>query len=207
MSAWDAERNARLLLDLIREHGAREPGSIPGFFETGDRWHCPVCFRSKSEIARLDKNGNLLCAIHLHHDHFGDFAANKLPRGRGSNVLEFEAGRVVRDSFYRFQPILICNDCNVAEGAAKKAARTVECFSFTPFEISGFIIVTPNAPHRIDSDAALRFYAAAKTVMSLYGDMLRKAIECSKDDSFEQIGGAAWRVLKAVREKMKDSEP
>lgn len=201
--SWWAEPNGRLLLNLFREYRAKELGSISNFFETPPEWHCPSCFRSKPEIARLDKNGNLLCSTHRHHDHFGDLAGSRLPRLRD----DWRALEAFRDGFVRFSPTLICSDCNVAEVAAKAAAGAVSQFSFTPFEISMFIFVEPNAPHRVDHNIAIDLYEVAKGAMSPYGRALKRAIQCMENDSFEHLGGAAWRVLKKAREKMKDSKP
>jgi hypothetical protein len=200
-----SEENAKLLVSLIRKFRALDLGSVCGFFEVDTRWCCPSCHRQKTDIARIDKNGNLLCALHWHHDHFSDFAQDKLPHYREGlkwdEALEYDS---LRNSFTRFKETLICSDCNVAEGAAKVGVPTPSGFSFTPFEISTFIIVAPNSPHGIDRDKVSLAFDRAKPAMALYGDNLRRIMDCSKAElgDFEQVGGSAQRVLKEVRAKM-----
>jgi rubredoxin len=203
----EAEGNARLLFDLAMQLKARGIGSVCGFFEVGKTWCCPSCHRQKAEIARLDKNGNILCALVLHHDHWGDFAQDKIPFFRGT-ALTYEEARPydsLRGSFSRFPETLICQDCNVAEGAAKVAANTENSFSFSPFEISTFIIVANNVAHKVDREKAITAYQKTMPSMALYSANLREVLNYDKKapESFEQVGGAAWRVLKDVREKMK----
>lgn len=201
-----AEANARLLIALMRERGAIGIGSISGFFATKPEWACPCCFRAKREIARLDKNGDLLCATHNHHDHFGDLAAEKihvLPLGKPwSNP----AYRALCDSFVRFEPTPICSDCNAADTAAKAAVNAKPKFSFSPFEISTFIIVESNLAHRIDKDRARRAYDIAEAAMRIYGEQLRRVVTEPKADGFEPIACAAWRVLHSIRQGIKDKE-
>jgi hypothetical protein len=201
-----AEDNAKLLISLIRKLRATDLGSVCGFFEVDVNWCCPSCHRQKQDIARVDKNGNLLCALHWHHDHFGDFAHDKLPHYRDGlkwkDALEYDS---LRNSFVRFKETLICADCNVAEGAAKVGVPTPPGFSFTPFEISTFVVVKPNVPHGIDRNKVNVAFEKARSTMALYGDSLRKVMDYDKAEpsSFEQVGGAAWRVLKDIRAKMK----
>lgn len=191
------------MLDLVRRFGAHEIGAIGCFFDTTSDWLCPVCFRSKDELARLDKNGNLLCAIHSHHDHFGDLAM--------SRIRDAAAGtrtHALNDGFYRFPNTLICNDCNVIEGYAKSTIETSAVFSFAPHEIGTFIIVTPNAPHRLDRDRLKQTYEAVLPSLRLVGARLRAVLQSIREDSddFEHIGGPAWRAIKAARQAMQKEE-
>lgn len=204
----EAEKNAKLLISLMRELGATDLGSVCGFFETSHEWCCPCCHRQKQEIARLDKNLELLCAFHWHHDHLEHMADDKIPYIRnGLDWRDAQPYDSMRRNFRRFPETLICSDCNVVEGAAKMAAGAASSFSFTPFEISTFIFVTPNAPHRFDRQMALSVYEKLKPSMGIYGDTLRGLAKFNADpDGFEPIGGAAWRVLADVRKKMKENK-
>jgi hypothetical protein len=203
----DTYKNFDLLMELRREHRAEGFGSISGFFDTDPDWLCGACFRSKRQIARLDKNGNLLCAFHVHHDHFGDLAFNLLPRMPEIHWRDRLAYAVFSASFGRFQQELICGDCNAADGAAKAKVGAATDFSFSPFEISTFIIVEPNAPHQVNAELAGRAYDAAKPLMKLYGATLREAKKCLESDDFAPAGGAALSVLLDVRAKMKLATP
>lgn len=202
----EAEANAKLLIQLMQETGALDLGSIANFFQVGSDWHCPSCHRSKAEQARLDKNRNLMCAIHSHHDHMVDAACEKMP-GFHRDDLPWQDRRgydSLRSNFNRFTDTLICNDCNVVEGDAKRKCGAPAAFSFTPFEISTFIIVTNNAAHTLDIAKAQETWQHIRPSLGAYREELRKISNYDKDpDSFEAVGGAAWRVLKDIRAKMK----
>lgn len=203
-----AERNAKLLIKLMKEHHAKDLGSVCGFFEVSEEWCCPSCHRTKAEIARIDKNGNLMCALHNHHDHLNHVAQDKLPPAREIKWDERRGYDSLVATFARFPDTLICNDCNVVEGLAKREAGTPPDFSFTPFEISTFIIVCSNAPHKLDIDKARVAWANINPSLDNYRDKLRQIMnyDSSDPDSFDHIGGAAWRVLKDVRKKMKKQD-
>lgn len=202
----EAEANAKLLISLIKSFGALDLGSIANFFQVGSEWCCPTCHRSKSEQARLDKNANLMCAIHLHHDHMNHAAHDKIPHlGRDDLAWSERRGYdSLRNNFYRFPDTLICNDCNVVEGDAKKKCGAPESFSFSPFEISTFIFVENNRPHRLDVEKLNTTWQNVRSSLATYREELRSIGNYHQNpDGFEHIGGAAWRVLKDVHAKMK----
>lgn len=203
-----AEANARLLIRLMREHGAKDLGAVSGFFEVSEHWCCPACHRSKPEQARLDKNQNLMAALHRHHDHLIHAAEDKLPRCTEVDWKDRQGYNSLLSTFHRFPDTLLCNDCNVAEGDAKRKAGTPAAFSFTPFEISTFIIVRNNQPHAVDANKARIAWANLEPSLASYRDNLRQiaSYDRADPDSFEQVGGAAWRVLKDVRAKMKQKQ-
>lgn len=185
--------NEDLLSSLQGSLGARGPGNVANFFKTEPWWHCPACCRSKPEIARLDKNGNLLCAIVSHHDHFAEYAAGDL-EGAAWSLAEL----VLR----RFPPTLICNDCNVVDSAAKKAIEAPGEFSFAPFEIAYFINVTRNAPHTVDRERAQTAYDCARLSVQLLREMLAET-KAQQDGGPEHMSGPLNRVLTSVRARMK----
>lgn len=197
--AREAEDNARLLCALKEQWNAKSIGAIHGFFETETMWQCPCCFRSKENIVRLDKNGALLCQLVRHHDHFSDMAYAKIPR------LAIDRGAVVvAQSFARFQEVLVCQDCNTADAAAKAVVGAPGPFSFAPHEIAGFIIVADNAPHKVDREAAVRIYASAVPTMEELAARLRSTMAASQSETapFEPVQTAAWRALSEARRKM-----
>ncbi len=201
----NGDKNAHLLFHLVKTHGAIGLGAISGFFEVDETWICPVCHRDKEKIARIDKNGNLFCQMVWHHDHLIDMTDNRFPIGRDLEWLEQAELFSLRNNFVRFQDILICGDCNVVEGDAKKKAGTPADFSFTPFEISTFIIVEPHRKHLLDIEKLKKVYDKIKPSLGIYGDTLRDVAKHQADpDGFEQIGGSAWRVLKEINRKRKE---
>jgi hypothetical protein len=78
-----------------------------------------------------------LAAIHPHHDH-------------GSH-----------DSGYphpRFPPTLVCGNSNSADGAVKRRFQLPADFSFSPQELSQFVVGRAHSGVEIDYDAAKRIY-------------------------------------------------
>lgn len=202
--AISAEDNARLLVDLRDRLGAKKFGSISNFFEVGVNWRCPCCYRSKPEIARLDKNSDLLCSLVLHHDHFDACVCEHLDL---RDVADWSVPRAIEESLVRFSATLICSDCNVAEPAAKQMVEAPAAFSFAPYEIAGFITVTANAPHAVDADRAREVYEAARPSMKVLAARLRAIAKANETqgEAWEPAANAAWRVLQNVRRKMKDA--
>ena len=202
------EANARLLFEIAKENNADGLGAISNFFGTHEDFCCPCCHRSKRNIARIDKNGHLLCQFVYHHDHFGDTSGGIIKAHRGE--LDWRESRELHslgDNFERFPQTLICSDCNVAEGAAKKVSPAIPpAFSFTPLEISQFIIVSDNKPHRIDGAKVIEIFEALLGSLQLYGNSLRSIRDYRPDSDFEQIGGAAWRVLRDVNNRRKKKD-
>lgn len=198
----NADMNGRLLVQLMNEFEARDIGSISNFFAVEAYWRCPCCYRSKSEIARLDKNDNLLCSLVMHHDHFVDYVGEHIDL---RNLNDHGVPAAIYQSLVRFPETLICGDCNVAEPVAKRHASAPDRFSFTPYEIAGFIIVTPNAPHEVDPERAREAYAAAQPAMKALADRLRAVARSENGDTWEPIAHSAMRVLHSVRRSMKDA--
>jgi hypothetical protein len=211
--AIDAEENAHLLYELKALHGAQGFGEHYHFFEVSANWGCPCCFRTKRGIGRLDKNGNLLCSLHEHHDHYGDAVSDALRRDmqqllRSGDTTVVQQFMAVEESFRRFPPQLICSDCNIAEGAGKRASGADAGFSFSPSEIANFIEIADHQPHRIMTEKAARTYEAVKPSLALLSERARETLRSMRNpDSFEHIGFAAWRVLQGARKNMNGAKP
>lgn len=200
-AAQQAERNARLLREITDDMGANAYGTIHNFFAVSEIWLCPCCYRSKREIATIDKNGALCCRLVMHHDHFSESVPSMVPPDDGS--VDFAAIAVVRDSFERFAEKLICEHCNNADGAAKRIVEAPPQFSFAPYEISGFIDVEPNRPHKVDVVRARAAFDAARQTMAIMAERLRalkRQLEGIGD--FEPIAQPANRVLAGVKIRM-----
>lgn len=108
-------------------------------------WRCPGCNRTAKEIMRWTKRQQhgkpaymgWMAGLHQHHDHAKDLA-------------------FCWDG--RFKTVTICDQCNSADGTAKKKLKLPENFSFAPVEIQQFITATPHEPHRIDFEKAADIY-------------------------------------------------
>ena len=131
--------------DLRQYDGAHTPHL---WFSRPKDWRCPACGRSKIQIMRWTKRcvqgrrfEGWLAALHTHHCHsvaICDFT------GKG-----------------RFDQIVICDQCNAADGLAKRKLGIPDPFSFSPTEIGQFVDAKPNASHVIDYERALEIYMAA----------------------------------------------
>ena len=113
----------------------------------GPDWICPCCKRTKYQLMRWTKRApntpqqymDWLAVLHTHHDH---------------SVPLFE--RRPR----RFDETVICDQCNVADGQAKRKLGLGDDFSFSPYEIAQFITATPHGRHKYDFAVARRLYEA-----------------------------------------------
>lgn len=141
-------------------HGIDQFEMNRNWIETAQTWTCPCCSRGKFEISRVAGKGQILAKLVEHHDHMADAlkaAFNRVfvesgtekPTSTGLALIERMA-----PAFSAYSPVLICEDCNNADAAAKKivsnAGRKIEWQSFSIGQIREFIIVQEHAPHRID---------------------------------------------------------
>lgn len=58
----------------------------------------------------------------------------------------------------RFPRTVVCDQCNAADGRAKRKLGLPSDFSFSPLEIRAFVTATPHAPHVVDYEIARRIY-------------------------------------------------
>lgn len=228
----EQEDNARLLAHLVREFGASGVGDIINFCAVRVYWHCPSCNRDKRRIARLNKNGALNCPLHEHHDHFEDYVFEKLAWVRNSihqirdevkqhaihstdwrsvrDIRDTEQGRYysLKKGLARFPRTLICGDCNVAEPAAKKIVEAPAEFSFAPFEIAQFIIVSDHSGHRLDADKVVEVFEAAKPSMRLLYKRLFSisSPERAEASGWQSLAQLSWNIAAETNRKRKNGE-
>jgi hypothetical protein len=115
--------------------------------EVGNGYICPSCNRDKYQILRwtlrIPNSPNAfmdwVAVLHKHHDHSQGFTSTK---------------------YSRFPEAIICDQCNAADGAAKRKLGLPRDFSFSPNEISFFIKVAPHAKHEINFEKARVIYQA-----------------------------------------------
>lgn len=136
---------------------------------TGQLWRCPVCKRSKPDIAKVGKSGKMIFVLVEHHDH-------------ASNLFMFSEPTIQGVKVQRFPATLVCLDCNVAEANVKSALKLEESFSFTPSEISRFIKPTSNHSHSVDFKTAKEIYDAQ------IGDVRRRIMEVQREP-IERVPG------------------
>ncbi|MCD6173426.1 MAG: hypothetical protein J7J96_06505 [Sulfurimonas sp.] len=127
---------------------------------TPTTWKCPVCERKKPELLKINKHGDLSGQLHEHHDHISDLAKKRfdiISASKENIVADLTAQKFVERLSYAlasYDKTVICSDCNSADKQAKKIVQAHKDFSFSPLEISKFIIVKNNLEHEIDEDIA-----------------------------------------------------
>jgi hypothetical protein len=78
-----------------------------------------------------------MAPLHKHHDHSVELGSNGQPR---------------------FPETVVCDQCNAADGAAKRKLKLPNTFSFSPMEIAAFVVATPHAKHTINYELARAIY-------------------------------------------------
>lgn len=118
-----------------------------------ESWQCPGCTRTKFQIMRWtmlnprkpNRHPGWAGGYHVHHDHAGD---TQVHTGRPSRFPP------------RFKPTVICEQCNSADATAKKTLKLTGNFSFSPWEITQFVVAWQHGKHLIDYQKALAIYTA-----------------------------------------------
>ncbi|WP_377513303.1 hypothetical protein [Octadecabacter sp. R77987] len=140
-----------------------------GWASTWTEWCCPCCKRHKRQIVRLTPSGVLLCHLERHHDHLDDFVKRLFEEIKTQcndpnlRVQMSRAEGALRPLVERFECVLICADCNLADGRVKRELRDeIEPhFTFTPSEIADFITIQDNQQHGVDFERARAIWTDA----------------------------------------------
>lgn len=146
-------------------------------------WTCPACNRTKPEIVRPNKNGELMCHLVEHHDHMKDLLIKRFQSI--SAGLERVVATEAADQFAKrsapmvsaYDNTAICVDCNNADTAAKRIAKTHEFFSFSPNEIYAFSITSPNREHRINPRIAIELWEKNRPTFERRVDIVEQIAE------------------------------
>lgn len=153
-------------------HGCEIFEMNSNWVETSQLWKCPCCDRGKFEISRMGNKGQILAKLVVHHDHIEEAlkaAFNKVfvesgtdgPTNTGLALVERMA-----PAFSSYAHILICEDCNNADTAAKKhltnSGFDVRFQSFSIRQIRQFIHVVNNVSHSISKLSVLSLWAVVE---------------------------------------------
>jgi hypothetical protein len=104
-----------------------------------EEWRCPVCDRNQRELMRWKKT-KWSSNFHIHHDHGNRWQTK----------------------------ILICSDCNAADGLTKRLHKLPKQWSFSVEELKEFVRCEPNGTiESIDLDIAQEIFQEWITYHSL----------------------------------------
>ena len=161
--------NSPLSQEIKKHHKTEIFEMNSNWAETSQHWHCPCCGRSKFEISRVGSKSQILAKLVIHHDHMTDAlkaafhkvfldSGTERPTNTGLAMIERMA-----PAFSAYAPILICEDCNNADAAAKKllANKTlsVKWQSFSTGQIRQFINISNHSSHTINESNLLEVWA------------------------------------------------
>lgn len=148
-----------------------------GEFEMDDNWvllpqdwRCPCCLRSKFEITRIGRAGQILAKIVSHHDHMRSapehefYAAFKGDRSSAEYKRGYDLVMRLHDHFCAFDDVLVCEDCNNADSKAAKEVSAPENFSFSVEQMRQFLKPTAHRRHDLDQEKLRSVWASAQVV-------------------------------------------
>ena len=116
------------------------------WIETAQSWTCPCCRRGKFEISRLGGKGQILAKLVVHHDHMTDalkaafhkvFVESCSHKATNTGLALIER---MAPAFSAYAQVLICEDCNNADAAAKKIISAKdEKLGFIHFQLGRYL--------------------------------------------------------------------
>ena len=168
-----------------------------GWLWTPQDWACPVCRRRKPDIARVGHQKQIVAHLVVHHDHTGDSVKQEFATAfqRLHTTTPQVEGQMLVDrlhgAFAAHEEVLVCEDCNNADAAAKKIVGAPSGFSFTPRQIRSFIRPAPNAAHRLDDDTVRTAWEMAKPLFDLRLALIQRIASAAASGAhwFERFDG------------------
>lgn len=156
-------------------------------------WFCPCCKRTKGQIVRLNKNNYLTCQLHEHHDHMEEVVKTlfeKYAIARNQQIADELSERFAIKSAFSlsaYDKTIICFDCNKADADAKKIVKAHNFFSFSPKEISEFVISSPNNEHKINEEITKQVWERVQPIFHIRMEMAEKfaMIAAEKKDWYQ----------------------
>lgn len=179
--------------ELVKRFCAKGVHMNRHWVQRGFNWSCPSCNRTKSEIVRLNKHGDLSCQLHEHHDHTPDIA-NELFTHASINKVSVVADKIseefvrkISDAFESYSPTVICVDCNNADTVAKEAASAHKWFSFSPKDIGEMIEARANREHIVNIDMAKEIWKRKSETFYRRLELIKEFIQiaANKNDWYE----------------------
>lgn len=174
--------------DMLEKHGVRQFEMNTNWVGSPQDWICPCCRRPKFEISRIGNRGQILAKNVIHHDHMGDVlheAFHTAFAEAGTELEQVDGLRLIErmsEAFAAYEPILVCEDCNNADTAAKAMLQIPREFSFSVRQISRFIDVAPHRSHSISEGNARQEWESAKEAFVLRMRIIKAVAKVAATD-------------------------
>lgn len=170
-------------------HGVTQFEMNSNWIGADQNWKCPCCGRSKFQISRIGKKGQILAKLVVHHDHMGQVLEEAFNRAfveRGTQVAQQEGLRLVERmgrAFSAYDEVLICEDCNHADSEAKKLTGVPREFSFSIGQMHQFIQYGDHRPHQINAAIAADIWRKAEPAYRLRISLIEQVAHAAASDS------------------------
>ncbi|WP_143080834.1 hypothetical protein [Variovorax sp. YR750] len=178
------------LSERIRaQHGVTDFEMNSNWVGSSQDWICPCCGRSKFQVSRVGKKGQILAKLVIHHDHMGEAmkaAFHSAFEAAGTRVEQIDGGRLVErmgDAFAAYAEVLVCEDCNNADSEAKKLARSPSYFSFSIGQIRRLIRSADHRPHLVEPARAEKVWAEAEPAYKLRMKLISAVARAAATDA------------------------
>lgn len=178
------------LSERIRaQHGVTDFEMNSNWVGSSQDWICPCCGRSKFQVSRVGKKGQILAKLVVHHDHMGEAmkaAFHSAFEAAGTRVEQIDGWRLVErmgDAFAAYAEVLVCEDCNNADTEAKNLARSPSYFSFSIGQIRRLIRSANHRPHLVDPVQAEEVWAEAEPAYKLRMKLISTVAQAAATDA------------------------
>lgn len=182
-------QNSPVAREILERHGERRFEMNSNWVGSPQDWACPCCGRTKLQISRVGKKEQILAKCVIHHDHMGDVleeAFNAEFVAAGTDIEQVDGRKLIErmsSAFAAYDAILVCEDCNNADTAAKKLLAVPREFSFSIGQIRNFIQVREHQPHSIDQSKAQIAWDAAKPAFVLRMRIVKAVAKAAATDT------------------------
>lgn len=188
--------NSPLSHRIRAQHGSSSFEMNSHWVGSSQNWMCPCCGRSKFQVSRLGRSGQILAKLVVHHDHMDESlkaAFHSAFEAAGTDIAQSSGLQLVErigNAFSAYEPVLVCEDCNNADTKGKRSARAPNDFSFSPSQIRAFIRPRDHQPHEIDPTAATDTWSQARPAYELRMQLIRTVAHAAATDAHWYEPGA-----------------
>jgi rubredoxin len=178
------------LSERIRaQHGVTDFEMNSNWVGSSQDWICPCCGRSKFQVSRVGKKGQILAKLVVHHDHMGEAmkaAFHSAFEAAGTSVEQIDGWRLVErmgEAFAAYAEVLVCEDCNNADTEAKKLVGSPSYFSFSIGQIRRLIRSADHRAHLVEPARAAEVWAEVEPAYKLRMKLIRAVAQAAATDA------------------------